>query len=69
MLRGSSSALSVTIQDDGSGMVEPSDRQGLGLLGMEERVKELGGRLEIDSQPKQGTQLKIELPLRAEAHA
>lgn len=69
MLHGSSSALSVTIQDDGSGMVEPSDRQGLGLLGMEERVKELGGRLEIDSQPKQGTQLKIELPLRAEAHA
>jgi signal transduction histidine kinase len=69
VLHGTPAALSVTIQDDGAGMIEPSDRHGLGLLGMEERVKELGGRLEIDSQPEQGTQLKIELPLRAEAHA
>jgi signal transduction histidine kinase len=35
----------------------------LGILGMEERVKRLGGSLAVDSAPGQGTVVKAELPL------
>ena len=51
-----------TIQDDGAGF-DPKRIRGLGLLGMEERVRRLGGRLAIDSQPGRGTLVRAELPL------
>ncbi len=51
-----------TIQDDGAGF-DPRHVRGLGLLGMEERVRRLGGRLTIDSQPGRGTLVSAELPL------
>jgi signal transduction histidine kinase len=56
----------LTVKDDGSGF-EPDKTRGLGLLGMEERVKQLGGRLEIESQPGHGTLLRATLPLAAAA--
>ncbi len=56
----------LTVKDDGSGF-EPDKTRGLGLLGMEERVKQLGGRLEIQSQPGHGTLLRATLPLAAGA--
>jgi signal transduction histidine kinase len=56
----------LTVKDDGSGF-EPDKIRGLGLLGMEERVKQLGGRLEIESQPGHGTLLRATLPLAAGA--
>ena len=36
---------------------------GLGLIGMQERAKKLGGRLVISSQPNSGTRLEVRLPL------
>ena len=51
-----------TVQDDGAGF-DPRFVRGLGLLGMEERVRRLGGRLEIESQPGRGTRVAAELPL------
>jgi len=56
----------LTVKDDGSGF-EPDKARGLGLLGMEERVKQLGGRLEIESQPGHGTLLRATLPMAAGA--
>jgi len=35
----------------------------MGLLGMEERVRHLGGTFEIDSKPGRGTLLHVALPL------
>lgn len=61
-----------SVQDDGSGFDKSSVR-GLGLLGMEERVRRLGGRFHIDSQLGRGTIISAELPLpemaETEAHA
>jgi signal transduction histidine kinase len=54
------------VKDDGSGY-DPEKTTGLGLLGMEERVKQLGGRLETQSQPGQGTLLRATLPIPAGA--
>ncbi|HLK66144.1 MAG TPA: ATP-binding protein [Bryobacteraceae bacterium] len=51
-----------SVRDDGAGF-DPRFVRGLGLLGMEERVRRLGGQLEIDSQPGRGTRIVAELPL------
>jgi signal transduction histidine kinase len=52
----------LTVKDDGSGF-DAANARGLGLIGMEERVKQLGGRLEIESQPGHGALLRATLPL------
>lgn len=51
-----------TVRDDGVGF-DPNLVRGMGLLGMEERVRRLGGRLRIDSQLGQGTIVSAELPV------
>ena len=49
------------IVDDGLGFAPRSDRAGLGLTSISERVELLGGKLEIASQPGQGTRILIEI--------
>jgi signal transduction histidine kinase len=62
-LHGRDDLLSLVVQDDGAGFGPDDSRgKGLGLIGMEERVGELGGRLEIHSQPHKGTLVRVELP-------
>ena len=62
-LKQTSDAIRVKITDDGSGF-DPRRTRGMGLLGMEERVKRLGGTIQIDSQPGAGTTVHAELPLK-----
>ncbi|PTY07092.1 sensor histidine kinase [Opitutaceae bacterium EW11] len=62
-------SVSLKIVDDGIGF-RPNevlqDRTGhLGLRGIRTRVKRMGGRLTIDSQPQQGTSVCITVPLQA----
>lgn len=56
----------ITVVDEGRGFdaeaVEREER-GLGLLGMRERVRNAGGRLEIESAPGAGTRVRIQFPL------
>ena len=52
------------IADDGSGF-DPKRTRGMGLLGMEERVKRLGGTLTIESRPGTRTIIRAELPIEA----
>ena len=52
----------VTVFDNGRGF-DPQRVRGLGILGMEERVRRLGGILTIDSKPGSGTTLQAEFPL------
>ena len=47
----------------------PDARRRLGLLGMEERVTQLGGALEIESSPGSGTSLFIRIPLPGEGRS
>ncbi len=56
----------VLISDDGSGF-EPRQEKGVGILGMEERVRNLGGKLHIESSPGHGARLTFELPLEEPA--
>jgi signal transduction histidine kinase len=54
--------LRVSIEDDGKGF-DASRVRGLGLVGMNERVSQLGGVLKVQSDPARGTRLRVDLPL------
>ena len=54
--------LVLKIQDDGRGF-EARQTKGLGLLGIQERVAQLGGQVKIHSQPGSGTILAVEWPI------
>jgi signal transduction histidine kinase len=72
-LHADSNNLSLSVQDDGRGLPAAireaggGASSGLGLIGIEERVRELGGSLALVSQEGKGTLLKISIPLPAEA--
>ena len=58
----------LVVRDEGVGFDpeearRPARGSGLGLLGMEERVRLLGGRIAIESAPGQGTAIRVRFPL------
>ena len=67
-VRQEAKRIHVLISDDGTGF-EPRLEKGMGILGMEERVRHLGGKLQIESAPGQGTGVSFELPLEQPAVA
>lgn len=55
--------VTTSIVDDGAGFDPGSQaRRGLGLLGIEERVRELNGQLKVTSSPGNGTCVEVTLP-------
>lgn len=62
-------ALILTIEDDGRGFQYDDARTGAraltgwGLVGIRERVTTVGGRMELESAPGQGTTLIVRIPL------
>jgi signal transduction histidine kinase len=58
----------VRVTDDGRGF-DPARSRGMGILGMEERVKRLGGILRVESQPGKGATVTAELPVPAAGNA
>ncbi len=59
--------LLVTVEDNGKGfdVRRPGaghSRRGLGLMGIQERVSDLGGTFRLESTPGKGTRLSVELP-------
>jgi signal transduction histidine kinase len=58
-------SVTVVVEDDGRGFgATGGDGDGLGLVGMKERVGLLGGRLAIESTEGSGTTIVAEVPLR-----
>jgi signal transduction histidine kinase len=64
IVRREAGKVGFSVQDDGCGF-DARYTRGLGLLGMEERVRRLGGTLRIDSQPGRGATVSAELPVAA----
>jgi len=64
-LKFESNKLTLTITDDGKGFIYKNidSKKTLGLLGMEERTKEMGGRYEIKSYPGVGTTVSVTVPV------
>jgi PAS domain S-box-containing protein len=70
-LQKSDRVLQLTVRDNGSGFDVASarsttDKPHLGLLGMEERVGNAAGRLEIRATPREGTEVSAIFPIAAE---
>lgn len=61
--------IALLIEDNGRGFdleefwQKRSGFQGIGLLGMRERIRSLGGKFEVRSSPGQGTRIEALLPL------
>jgi signal transduction histidine kinase len=57
-------SITVLIEDDGRGFTPGDTREeGLGILGMQERIALVGGQLTVESSPGGGTTLAVEAPL------
>jgi len=58
--------LQVTVQDDGRGFdvqrAQAEAGKHIGLLGMQERAQAIGGRLDVESRPGQGTRVTLTVP-------
>ena len=63
-----SESIMVRVTDDGRGF-DPRRSRGMGILGMEERVKRLGGTLRVESQPGKGATVTADLPIPAGSNA
>lgn len=55
--------LRLSIIDNGCGFVKSGDLLGFGLRGMRKRAATISGRLEIASQPGEGTRIEVIAPL------
>ena len=62
VFKWTSDALVLTIEDNGKGF-RPGLEKGMGLLGIEERVGRLSGRVHVTSFPNKGTSIRITLPV------
>ena len=67
-LRGQGERVRMVVEDNGrgfklsGGLSELANRGKLGLLGMHERARLLGGSLEVQTAPGKGTTIRVELP-------
>jgi signal transduction histidine kinase len=56
-------AIHVEVGDDGRGWDMRAPAQGLGLIGMRERVEGLGGRMEVSGSPGLGARVRAWIPI------
>jgi signal transduction histidine kinase len=61
LLRESAAEVVLTVQDDGKGFTA-GITAGIGLLGMRERIEELGGAFAVIASPGNGTTIRANLP-------
>jgi two-component system, NarL family, sensor histidine kinase UhpB len=59
-------SVQLTVADDGVGFIQLSATRGLGLAGIRERTRALGGSCAILSEPGRGTRVEITLPCALE---
>ena len=69
LLHQSKQGTTMTIQDNGIGIHPEKVESGksLGLIGMRERVRQFGGKVDISSGKEQGTKLTIFIPEKKES--
>lgn len=67
-LTASDQGVMLRVVDNGKGMDPQNARgRGLGLVGIEERAREMGAGFSLDSRPGQGTAIEISIPRRLAA--
>lgn len=62
-VNGSGESVTLTVSDDGGGFPAAPTGLGLGLLGMQERARAVGGTLTVSSQPGKGVEIRAVVPI------
>ncbi len=57
--------VTMSLKDDGQGFDRSLARDGYGLKSMQERVENLGGRWQIESEPGRGARIRVQIPIQA----
>jgi signal transduction histidine kinase len=65
-LRRANQHLQLRVADDGAGFDAAHSRTGQGLANIQARAVQLGGQLQILSQPGRGTEIILDIPLATE---
>jgi two-component system sensor histidine kinase DegS len=66
LVAGRESGIAIEVRDNGDGFDRRALRNGgLGLVGLKERVRQLGGEATVDSKPGEGATLHVWLPVTA----
>ena len=61
-LSAEGNTLVAEVTDDGRGFDPMVAQGGVGLVGMRERVEELGGEIEVSSRLEEGTEVTVRVP-------
>src|SRR5262249_2839084 len=59
--------LRLELRDDGDGFKIKDRHDGIGLIGMQKRVEQMGGKLKITSARGKGTKITVVLPFNEES--
>ena len=63
-IAGKNGAILLTIKDSGRGFdTSRVKKRGLGLISMEERVREAGGTFTLKTKPGQGVRIEVRIPI------
>jgi signal transduction histidine kinase len=62
-LDATESHLTFAVEDDGAGFDPTTDAAGVGIRNMRDRIAAIGGKLEIESAPGQGTRISGRVPI------
>jgi signal transduction histidine kinase len=61
--------VALKVSDNGQGIVNNRQREGLGLVGMRARARAAGGTFKMDSMPGKGVTITVKLPLTRKSDA
>ena len=70
-IKRDNSNVRICVKDNGVGFYSQNEDssnvsiEGFGLFRIKERLEQLGGQLEIESQPNHGTQVTLVVPLKS----
>ena len=62
LLHSKPGRVAAVIEDDGRGFADEDETEGIGLLGMRERVALVGGTVTLETRPGAGTTIVVEVP-------
>jgi signal transduction histidine kinase len=67
-LSGQGDEISLCVSDPGAGFNPEGaqSRGGLGLVSMRERLRLIGGRFAVESEPLHGTRIRVRVPLNGD---
>ena len=63
LLHSKPGRVAAVIEDDGRGFADEDPTEGIGLLGMRERVALVGGTVTLETRPGAGTTIVVEVPV------